>query len=445
MCYVYRFALLLCAWSTRAISDIVSTDSDHTNHTTSDSTHQMSAPMIDALLAFAESPLLLATAALTAVAIVTAWLMVRSSSPATPVRSNTFSTTPGPRGRVTRLVTYPVKSCAGIDLREATLGVGGFERDREWMVVRRVAPSDDASDAKSGGDGDVNNAVEWEKLTIREYPHLATLQPSFAADGEQLILTTPDDGASLVVEEPTGGASVECLMWRARVRGVDQGDAAAEFITAFLRRNERKVERAVRLIRMAGDDPQGLCRLDGDGKYAPVVEGLPADLQDGVTRFADWAPLSLVTTQSLDWLRGTLRKSSPSPAVAENLVARLRTNIIVDCALPTGGEMRGDGGEEAEGEGRRHGGCCGAGGGEGAEGERPFQEDTWTEFVVGEVECLFLKRCGRCAVPTIDPATGKRDARAEPLRTLKQERGGVYPFLGAWGMESGGWRVCVLG
>ena len=322
--------------------------------------------MIDALLAFAESPLLLATATLTAVAIVTAWLMVRSSSPATPVRSNTFSTTPGPRGRVTRLITYPVKSCAGIDLREATLGVGGFERDREWMVVRRVAPppSHDAADAKSGGDGDdVNNAVEWEKLTIREYPHLATLQPSFTVDGEQLILTTPDDGASLVVEEPTGGAAVECLMWRARVRGVDQGDAAAEFITAFLRRNERKVERAVRLIRMAGDDPQGLCRLDGDGKYAPVVQGLPADLQDGVTRFADWAPLSLVTTQSLDWLRGTLRKSSPSPAVAENLVARLRTNIIVDCALPTGGEMRGDGGEEAEGERRGHGGCCGTGSG----------------------------------------------------------------------------------
>ena len=34
-------------------------------------------------------------------------------------------------------------------------------------------------------------------------------------------------------------------------------------------------------------------------------------------------------------------------------------------------------------------------------------------------------------MPTVDPQTGKRDGRAEPLLTLKKKRSGVYDFLPA--------------
>eukprot|EP00929_Paragymnodinium_shiwhaense_P006968 TRINITY_DN11091_c0_g1_i6.p1 TRINITY_DN11091_c0_g1~~TRINITY_DN11091_c0_g1_i6.p1 ORF type:complete len:112 (-),score=10.22 TRINITY_DN11091_c0_g1_i6:69-404(-) len=60
---------------------------------------------------------------------------------------------------------------------------------------------------------------------------------------------------------------------------------------------------------------------------------------------------------------------------------------------------------------------------------RPFQEDTWSKFRVGEVACQFLKRTGRCTVPTVDPATGQRNPGGEPLRTIKKLRASVYPHL----------------
>src|ERR1700728_3242064 len=44
------------------------------------------------------------------------------------------------RPRVTSLVTYPVKSCAGIELSEAAVTVRGLALDRDFMVI------DDAAD-----------------------------------------------------------------------------------------------------------------------------------------------------------------------------------------------------------------------------------------------------------------------------------------------------------
>ena len=60
---------------------------------------------------------------------------------------------------------------------------------------------------------------------------------------------------------------------------------------------------------------------------------------------------------------------------------------------------------------------------------RPFEEDSWARFRIGSVEFEFLKHTGRCLVPTLDPQTAERDAKAEPLLTLKRLRGGVYDFL----------------
>src|SRR4051812_24657769 len=42
---------------------------------------------------------------------------------------------PAPPAPVARLFVYPVKSCAGIELREAVLTDTGLDLDRAWMVV----------------------------------------------------------------------------------------------------------------------------------------------------------------------------------------------------------------------------------------------------------------------------------------------------------------------
>lgn len=59
-----------------------------------------------------------------------------------------------------------------------------------------------------------------------------------------------------------------------------------------------------------------------------------------------------------------------------------------------------------------------------AEGDEPFQEDHWvgSEVQLGSTRLRVDKRDGRCAVITIDPATGQREP--EVLRSVTQTREG---------------------
>lgn len=55
-------------------------------------------------------------------------------------------------------------------------------------------------------------------------------------------------------------------------------------------------------------------------------------------------------------------------------------------------------------------------------GEGAFAEDGWRRITIGDVAMDVAKPCARCAVTTVDPATGERTGR-EPLRTLARVRG----------------------
>jgi uncharacterized protein YcbX len=49
-----------------------------------------------------------------------------------------------------------------------------------------------------------------------------------------------------------------------------------------------------------------------------------------------------------------------------------------------------------------------------------FAEDLWREVTFGSIAFRGAKRCSRCVVTTIDPATGTKNK--EPLRTLASYR-----------------------
>lgn len=66
--------------------------------------------------------------------------------------------------RVTALNVYPIKSCAGISVQEASLDAHGFELDRRWMIV-------------SAGDKAPTNFF----LTQRVCPALALVKPRLTA------------------------------------------------------------------------------------------------------------------------------------------------------------------------------------------------------------------------------------------------------------------------
>ena len=102
------------------------------------------------------------------------------------------------------------------------------------------------------------------------------------------------------------------------------------------------------------------------------------------THFADGYPILLTSQESLDDLNARLQEPIG--------MDRFRPNIVVS-------------------------GC------------QPFEEDSWRNLEINEVGLRFAKHCGRCSVPTVNPATGMLEG-PEPIRTLsgyrQRENGEIY-------------------
>lgn len=56
------------------------------------------------------------------------------------------------------------------------------------------------------------------------------------------------------------------------------------------------------------------------------------------------------------------------------------------------------------------------------EGSEAHEEDRWKRLRIGDIEFLNPKLCVRCVFTTVDPDSGLRDSRGEPLRSLKEYR-----------------------
>lgn len=120
-------------------------------------------------------------------------------------------------------------------------------------------------------------------------------------------------------------------------------------------------------------EPVRLARIDpGAVRQVPGREGTPVG-------FADAYPLLLAGESSLAELNRRLPVALP--------MNRFRPNLVV-----TGAE--------------------------------PFAEDHWRLLRIGDVALEVAKPCARCAITTVDQATGRRDG-AEPLRTLGTFRRGT--------------------
>lgn len=181
---------------------------------------------------------------------------------------------------VTELFVYPLKGAAPVRLTAAALDAFGIRHDRRWMVV-----DDDGC-----------------FITAREQPRLLQIETSF--DGDVPVLSSPRAG-ELRLDAHTAAqsarpAGMRVRVWNDTVDAIDQGDAAAAFITNHLGFTARVMHMPATTLRQADRD------------YA--------DAGDRVS-FADGFPLLLVGQASLDELNARLAEPVP--------MQRFRPNVVV--------------------------------------------------------------------------------------------------------------------
>lgn len=118
---------------------------------------------------------------------------------------------------LTELNLYPIKSCAGIGLREATLTAAGLMTDhiydREWMVVD----------------------AQGEFMTQRRHPKMALITPSIKSD--TLELRAPGMlrlEIPLGLPDPQEARTVQVRVWNDTVPAYDCDETTATWFSNFL-------------------------------------------------------------------------------------------------------------------------------------------------------------------------------------------------------------------
>lgn len=181
---------------------------------------------------------------------------------------------------VARLFVYPIKSCAGVELREALLTDTGLEFDRAWMVVDEAGAF----------------------VTQRELPRMALVRPRLRHF--DMILRAPGMLALHVslgeVERP-----VRARVWDDEVDAFDMGDIAAQWFSDFLGRRLR------------------LVRFDPEFKRASSRRWT-GDLL-ALNQFSDGYPLLVASEASMPPLNARLAQAGHAAVGIE----RFRPNLVL--------------------------------------------------------------------------------------------------------------------
>lgn len=214
---------------------------------------------------------------------------------------------------LSQLWIYPIKSCAGLSLSQATLTPTGLAWDRAFMVVD----------------------AEGEMLTQRELPRMALIQPVMNADapneeGRNTVNHGFSNPVSAVVGDvmqvravgmpdltvpltlPPAQARTQVRVWDDTVWAYDMGDAVAAWFNTFLRDDQHPEWGELRLVRF-------------DPAHARPASRTWTKEYTALNQFSDGFPLLVTSTASLDELNQRLNAQA-KPAVD---VRRFRPNVVL--------------------------------------------------------------------------------------------------------------------
>lgn len=146
---------------------------------------------------------------------------------------------------ITRLLYYPVKSLAGIAASELDLTPRGFVFDREWMLVDEAGAF----------------------ITQRFYPRLCLVKTGF--DSSCLTLSADGFGELRVPLERTERSRRMVTVWKDACEALDEGDAAAQWLSSFAGVSCRLVRIAPEFRRLIKE------RFARPGDWTAFADGYP--------------------------------------------------------------------------------------------------------------------------------------------------------------------------
>ena len=189
---------------------------------------------------------------------------------------------------VSQLWVYPVKSCAGVMVQEATLTDMGLLHDRCWMVVD----------------------AHGEMVSQRDVPQMALIQPSLRLS--DVVLRAPGmlalHLALFEVQEP-----VKVQLWGHIMPAFDMGDVASQWFTDFL--GQTPEGKALGPLRLARFDPDHV-RLSSTQWTGTVA---------AKNQFSDGYPYLVCSQASMDDLNARLATQGHGAVD----LRRFRPNIVL--------------------------------------------------------------------------------------------------------------------
>uniref|UniRef100_A0A5F8H631 Mitochondrial amidoxime reducing component 1 n=1 Tax=Monodelphis domestica TaxID=13616 RepID=A0A5F8H631_MONDO len=195
-------------------------------------------------------------------------------------------------------------------------------------------------------------------VTARQEPRLVLI--SITWDNDQMTLSAPDMNDLVIPStQPSTNAIQNCRVFGVDIQGRDCGDEIAQWITSFLK------SETFRLVQF---ETQMMGRKSKE-IFQPFI-------QNYQVAYPDASPFLIISEASLADLNSRLEKK----VKANNF----RPNIVIS--------------------------GCGV-----------FEEDSWNEILIGDVEMKRIMACGRCILTTVDTDTGIMN-RKEPLETLRSYR-----------------------
>jgi uncharacterized protein len=183
---------------------------------------------------------------------------------------------------LTSIFVHPIKSCAGVPVRDSLLIETGLEFDRAWMVVDAAG----------------------EMLTQREHPRLALVRPALRLNDVQL---RAPGMLSLHLAMDTVEEITRVRIWDDVVRAYDMGALAAQWFSDFL---------GVPGLRLVRFDPE----------YERLSDRAWTGELAAPNAFSDGFPLLVASTASLAELNRRLAAAGEAPVAME----RFRPNLVID-------------------------------------------------------------------------------------------------------------------